>query len=109
MNRKTVHSHVLAAAALLIALPVTLPAETLPAVRVQISDLDLATPLGQQRLERRVEVALDRVCPAPSSLTQRSRALQEELRQCRSTALAGLQQQLRDAGVAPGQQQVRRD
>jgi len=109
MNRKTALIRTLSVAALLSALPAVLPAATLPSERVQVSDLELATPLGQQRLEKRVNAALDRVCPGPASLTQRSRALQEQVRQCRSTALAEVQQQLRDAGLSPARRQARRD
>ena len=109
MNRKNVLIRTIFAACLLSALPVALQAAALPAERVQISDLDLGTPLGQQRLEKRVSAALDRVCPGPTSLTQRSRAAQEQVRQCRSTALADVQQQLRGAGLSPVQRQARRD
>ncbi|HYP80828.1 MAG TPA: UrcA family protein [Steroidobacteraceae bacterium] len=108
MNRKTGLIRTISVAALLSALPAALPAATLPSERVQISDLDLSTPQGQQRLEQRVSVALERVCPGPASLTQRSRALQEQVGQCRSAAMAQVQQQLRDAGLTI-RQQARRD
>src|SRR6478735_5989002 len=100
MNCKTGLIRTISVAALLSALPAALPAATLPSERVQISDLDLSTPQGQQRLER--------VCPGPTSLTQRSRALQEQVGQCRSAAMAQVQQQLRDAGLTI-RQQARRD
>ena len=109
MNRTTALIRTITVAALLSALPAVLPAATLPSERVQISDLDLSTPQGQQRLEKRVSAALDRVCPDAASLTQRAWVLQEQVRQCRSTAMAQVQQQLRDAGLSPVRQQARRN
>ena len=83
--------------------------EELPTARVLVSDLDLSTPHGQQRLERRIAAAIDQVCPAPASLSQRSRAGLRELDACRSAAANGVQQQLARLGLQPTAQQARQN
>lgn len=82
-------------------------AESLPTARVLVSDLDLSTPQGQQRLERRIAAAVDQVCPAPASLTQRSRAGLRELEACRSAAANGVRLELARLGLRPAAQQAR--
>lgn len=59
---------------------------------VSYADLDLASPAGRATLERRVERAVDRVCPArplPSELDKRA-----TYNTCRKAALTGARQQL---------------
>jgi len=83
--------------------------EKLPTARVLVSDLDLSTPHGQQRLERRIAAAIDQVCPAPTSLSQRSRAGLRDLDACRSVAASGVQLELARLGVRPAAQQARQN
>ncbi len=83
--------------------------EQLPTARVLVSDLDLSTPHGQQRLERRISAALEQVCPAPTSLSQRSRAGSRELAACRSAATHGVQLELARLGLQPTAQQARQN
>ena len=71
-----------------------------PKTAVSYADLDLSRASGRQVLERRLEAAVDRVCPgrpAPGEL----RSL-EIGRKCRTQAWAGAQQQL--AAIYDGRQ-----
>jgi len=105
MSRNTVLIRTLSAAALFFALPAHLPAATPPSERVEISDLDLATPMGQQELEQRMRAAVRRVCAAAA--TPNTLAIQQQVWRCRSAALADAHRQLQDAGL-PYQRQARR-
>jgi UrcA family protein len=90
-------------------LAVPVLAEPLPSQRVVVSDLDLSTPLGQQRLERRIAAAIDQVCPKPERLAQRSVAALHNLAECRAAATGSVQQQLARLGVPAMQRQARLD
>lgn len=85
------------------------PGGKLPSVRVEISDLDLSTPHGRQRLERRIAAAIDQVCPPAASLSQRSVARLREIEACRSIAASGVQQQLAKLDLQPARQQARQN
>lgn len=84
-------------------------AEPLPSRRVTVSDLDLSTPQGLQRLERRIAAAIDQVCPAPEKLAQRSVAALHNLAECRSAAANGVQQQIARLGLRATPRQARLD
>ena len=67
-------------------------AQAAPKASVSYADLDLSRPAGRSVLERRISVAIDRVCPSaayPGELRDHLTA-----RNCRQTALAGANQQL---------------
>jgi UrcA family protein len=113
MNRNRT-SRIPAVAALLaslaganLALPVL--AEPLPSQRVVVSDLDLSTVQGQQRLERRIAAAIDQVCPKPEKLAQRSVAALQNLAECRAAASDGVHQQIARLGPSATPRQARRD
>lgn len=55
-------SSLILAAACTLAVPLSVQARETASIHVTYSDLDLATPEGQQRLERRVEAAVKKVC-----------------------------------------------
>lgn len=63
-----------------------------PKASVSYADLDLSRPAGRSVLERRISVAIDRVCPSdadPGELRDHQVA-----RNCRKTAWVGANQQL---------------
>ena len=82
-------------------------AEPLPSQRVVVSDLDLSTPQGQQRLERRIAAAIDQVCPKPAKLAQRSVAALHNLAECRAAATDGVHQQIARFGLSATPRQAR--
>lgn len=78
-----------AATAAVLAAPAATPALAAPGyeqgqVRVQTADLDLATTAGQRVLERRVEMALTRLCGMP---VFHSRDELDALDACRADAM----------------------
>lgn len=82
------------AAAALLGLTGAAQAQTSDAVSVSVSyaDLDLAKSGGREMLERRINLAIDRVCPtrpSPSEL-----AKMKSFRACRNEAWSGARQQL---------------
>ena len=79
--------------------PTLLSASEFPKERVQVSDLDLATPKGQHELERRLEVAIGHLCAAPDSHLPPLPIVQERIDACRATARADAQRQLQAHGV----------
>jgi UrcA family protein len=60
-------------------------------VHVTFADLDLSRASGRATLERRVDLAVHRVCPEPATLDLRALAAN---RACRRSALAGAREQL---------------
>ena len=69
-----------------------------PSITVPYADLDLSRSEDQQRLDRRIRRATERLCPsAPLELTA---AL--EMRRCRRLAAARAEAQVHAAGVAVG-------
>jgi UrcA family protein len=76
-------------------------ATPIPLQRVQIGDLDLATPKGQRQLDRRIVAAIHAVCVAPNRELPRSRLVVEGINACRAAARASVQHQLADLGVRP--------
>ena len=60
------------------------PAYEQSAVRVQTSDIDLATAAGQRQLGKRLELAITRLCGPPVFFTRDELA---ELESCRADAL----------------------
>lgn len=77
------------------------PAAQIPLQRVQVSDLDLATPRGQQLLTRRIDAAIDAVCVQPNRELPRSRVVLEGIDACRAAAIASVRQQLTSLGLRP--------
>lgn len=71
---------------------------------VNIRDLDLSTPRGISKLERRINRAIDRVCPADGigALVERS-----SVRQCREDAVASVRPQVDRAVAAAEDRQYR--
>lgn len=64
-----------------------------PKASVSYADLDLSRPAGRAVLERRISVAVARVCPAPPISPSELRNLQG-YRKCKQIAWAGANQQL---------------
>ena len=90
--------------------PVTLPAAQVPTEQVRITDLDLATPAGQQVFERRLKAAVDRVCVRPNSQLPQTRKVQQGIQRCQVTARADARKQLLAHGIAfPALRLARRD
>jgi UrcA family protein len=103
-----------AAAGVMIALlgiaPATLPAAQPPTQRVQVADLDLATPRGQRVFEQRLKAAVYQVCVRPNSLLPETREVQQGIHACQARARADAQRQLLAHGIQlPAQRTVRRD
>lgn len=80
------------------------PAEPPAREAVNIRDLDLTTEEGVQKLERRINRAIDRVCPADGigALVERS-----SVRQCREDAVASVRPQVDRAVAAAEDRQYR--
>jgi UrcA family protein len=87
----------------LVASPVT-HARQVPLQRVQVGDIDLATPNGQRHLARRIDAAINAVCVQPNRSLPRSRAVVEAIDACRTAALLSARHQLADLGIRPGVQ-----
>ncbi|HMA12942.1 MAG TPA: UrcA family protein [Steroidobacteraceae bacterium] len=79
-----------------------LRAAPIPLQRVQVSDLDLATPKGQRILEKRIGAAIEAVCVHPNRDLPRSRAVVQGIDACRAAALGSVRRQLADLGFQPG-------
>jgi UrcA family protein len=77
-------------------------AARIPLQRVQVADLDLATPGGQRALEKRIETAINAVCVQPNRELPRTRQVVEGVDACRSAALASARRQLTTLGIRPG-------
>lgn len=60
-------------------------------VEVGIADLDLSTPAGQASLDRRVELALRKVCPVDARPDLRQQA---QARACRAQAMREIEPRL---------------
>ena len=75
-----------------IASAATAAAQDLPSVTVAYDDINLATPAGQKRLDRRIESAAREVCDYQRHLTG-TRIVSSEMRAClekaRASARAG--------------------
>jgi UrcA family protein len=85
-------------AATLAAIP-TISSAAEPATRkVKVSDLNLASPQGQQTLARRLRTAVDQVC-APSAGESRLRVTRSKIEDCRQNAWADAQRQLQQYGL----------
>lgn len=82
-------------------------AARIPLQRVQVTDLDLATPSGQRTLERRIETAINAVCVRPNRDLPRTRQVVEGVDACRAAALASARRQLTSLGIRPGVRAVR--
>jgi len=85
----------------LVATPAARAAQ-IPLQRVQVGDLDLATPKGVRQLDKRIEAAIHAVCVAPNRDLPRSRVVVEGIDACRAAAHASVRHQLADLGVRPG-------
>lgn len=90
----------LLAAVSLVASPAARATE-IPLQRVQVGDLDLATPKGQRALDRRIEAAIEAVCVQPNRQLPRSRVVVDGIASCQAAALASVKRQLADLGVRP--------
>ena len=90
----------LVAACSLLASPAARAAQ-IPLQRVQVGDLDLATPSGQRKLGRRIEAAINAVCVQPNRELPRSRVVVDGIDACRAAALVSVRHQLVDLGMRP--------
>jgi len=86
-------------AAFSLAVSPAVQAAQIPLQRVQIGDLDLATPKGQRQLDKRIDAAIHAVCVAPNRDLPRSRAAIEGIDACRAAARASVRHQLADLGI----------
>ena len=86
-------------AAMGLAAPAVVSAAQPPTEKVRISDLDLATAKGQQAFERRLQVALDRVCERPNDSLPQTSAVQQRVDACKAGARSGAMHQLQTHGV----------
>lgn len=84
-------------------------AARIPLQRVQVADLDLATPGGKQVLEKRIETAINAVCVQPNRDLPRTRQVVHGIDACRSAALASARRQLADLGIRPDLRAVHRN
>lgn len=73
----------------------------IPLQRVQVGDIDLATPSGQRQLARRIDAAISSVCVHPNRNLPRTRATVAGIEACRVAALRSAQRQLAALGVRP--------
>lgn len=85
-------------AATLTTIPAIAVAEAPTSRTVKVSDLNLASPQGQQTLARRLRVAVNHVC-APSVGENRLRVSRSKVEECRKTAWADAQRQLQRHGL----------
>lgn len=74
-------------------------AAQIPLQRVQVGDLDLATPQGKRQLDKRIDAAIHAVCVAPNRELPRSRRVVEGIDSCRAAASASVRHQLADLGL----------
>jgi UrcA family protein len=65
---------------------------------VNVSDLNLGSPQGQQTLSRRLRAAVNQVC-APSAGESRMRVSRAKVEECRQAAWASVQRQLQQYGL----------
>ncbi len=66
-----------------------------PSIRVDYSDLDLASERGRNTLDRRIEAAAKALCPAPATTGTRIRRTNE----CYENAMKSVREQLAAKGV----------
>jgi len=85
-------------AAMGLAIPVVSEAQP-PTDKVRISDLDLDTAKGQQAFERRLRVALDRVCIRPNDHLPRTKSALRQVEECKASARNGALLQLQVHGI----------
>lgn len=81
-----------------ISVPVMLPAAQTPTERVWIRGLDLATPKGQLEFQRRLEVAVERLCAGPASRLP-SHTARRSIEACKGNAREVALQQLEVRGI----------
>jgi UrcA family protein len=86
-------------AALGLASPQSAAAAQIPTARVEIADLDLNTPNGQERLQLRIRAAIDKVCVRPASLVARSLQTISSIDSCKAAANTSVKQQLARLGL----------
>jgi len=79
--------------------PAVLSAAQPPTEKVRIADLNLDTAKGQQAFERRLQVALDRVCVRPNDHLPHTKSVQQRVDACRASARNGALQQLETRGI----------
>lgn len=79
-------------------IPVIAAAEARTSRTVKVSDLNLASPQGQQTLARRLRVAVNQVC-APSAGESRLQVTRSKVEECREAAWADAQRQLQQHGL----------
>jgi UrcA family protein len=96
------------AAAFMLALVPQLHAAGVPTERVYVGDLELATDLGQHQMQRRVEIAIAKLCAPETSAVMPQFRLRKQVRECRALAWADVQAQLSQHGVALSLAQARR-
>jgi UrcA family protein len=89
---------VLLVAALGLVAPVVSAAKV-PTEKVRIADLDLGTAKGQKAFERRLRVALDRVCIRPNDHLPHTKSALRRLEECKATARSGALRQLQVHGI----------
>jgi UrcA family protein len=76
--------------------------------RVKVADLDLSTVKGKRALERRVDVAVGRVCVAPASMPANTSRSKRQVEDCRRSAVQDVQAQMQARGM-PAVQLAARD
>jgi UrcA family protein len=74
-------------------------APELASERVQVKDLDLASPHGQQVLDARVAAAIEHVCVLPYARIEQTTAAERRQADCKAAARADVQRQLQAHGV----------
>lgn len=80
--------------------PTAAPAAEVPVQQVvRISDLNLASAEGQRTLDRRVRVAIDRMCTTSGSRSPRNAHLRQVQNECRDEARAQIVRQLTERGL----------
>ncbi len=97
VRRGAVTAMLLAAA--IATFPAIAPATEPTARRVKIADLDLASPLGRQTLDRRVRLAIEQVCLPRGAASNRPSV--KRVNACRQAARENVQRQLAEHGLPP--------
>lgn len=86
-------------AALVLGMMPAVQAANLPTERIYVGDLELQNPRGQRELQRRVDIAIDRVCRPVGSALLPSPRTRRLTRECRANAWTQVQGQLDRHGV----------
>jgi UrcA family protein len=99
MHRNTILAGLALITTLGCGIPAALAASEVASERVQVKDLDLATPHGQHVLDARVAAAIEHVCGLPYSRIEQTQAAERRQAQCKAAARTDVQRQLQSHGV----------